>query len=105
MARQLTNLTVFVSGPSDAEAEKSALRTVLADLSELLEKTHGITLRIIRCVLPHLISGQFGEHCKLSFLQRIQPVSSLHFLRDIQAHSLVTLMRDLRLSSEAMGLE
>lgn len=32
-------------------------------------------------VLPHLISGQFLEHCKLSFLQRIQPVVSSHFLR------------------------
>ena len=56
-------------------------------------------------VLPHLISGQFVEHCKLSFVQRIQPAPSLHFLRDIQAHSLVTLVRDLRLSSAAMGLE
>jgi hypothetical protein len=34
-------------------------------------------------VLPHFISGQFVEHYKLSFLQRIQLASSLHFLRDI----------------------
>lgn len=57
------------------------------------------------CGLSHLISGQVVEYCKLSFLQRIQTVSSLHFLRDIHEHSLVTLMRDLRLPSEAMGLE
>lgn len=47
MAKQLTSLTVFVSGPSEAEAEKAALRTVLADLGEVLEKTHKVTLRLI----------------------------------------------------------
>jgi hypothetical protein len=57
------------------------------------------------CVLFHLISGQFVEHCKLSFLQRIQSASNPHFLRDIQAHSLVTLVRDLRLVSVTMSLE
>jgi hypothetical protein len=56
-------------------------------------------------VLPHLISGQFVEHCKLSVLQRIQRVSSPHFLRDIQTHSLVILVRDLRPSSTVMGFE
>jgi hypothetical protein len=60
---------------------------------------------IEHCVLPHLISGQFVEHFKLSFLQGIQPAARLHFLRDIQAHSLVTLVRDPRLPSAAMGLE
>ena len=47
MATQLTSLTVFISGSSEAEAEKAALRTVLADLADVLEKTHGITLRLI----------------------------------------------------------
>jgi hypothetical protein len=59
----------------------------------------------VTSVLPHLIPGQFVEHCKLSFLQRIQPTASLHFLRDIQAHSLVTLVRDPRLPCAAMCLE
>jgi len=47
-------------------------------------------------VLPHLISGQFVEHCNPAILQRVQPSSSLRFSRDIQAHSLVTLVRDPR---------
>jgi len=38
---------VFVSGPADIEAEKAALRTIVADLSELLEKSHGVALRLI----------------------------------------------------------
>jgi hypothetical protein len=56
-------------------------------------------------VLPHLISGQFVEHCKPSFLQSVQPASSLPLVRDIQAHSLVTLVRDPRLSSAARSFE
>jgi len=61
-------------------------------------------------VPPHLISEQliseqFVEHCKLSVLRRIQPVSSPHFLRDIQTHSFVILVRDLRPSSTVMGFE
>jgi hypothetical protein len=47
MAKQLTGLTVFVSGSSEVEAEKAALRVVLDDLGEVLEKTHGVTLRLI----------------------------------------------------------
>lgn len=47
MARQLTSLTVFVSAPSELEAEKAALRIVLGDLNAILEKTHGITLRLV----------------------------------------------------------
>src|ERR1700676_3423515 len=47
MAKHLTSLTIFISGSSETEAEKAALRTVLADLSDVLEKTHGITLRLI----------------------------------------------------------
>ena len=55
--------------------------------------------------MPCLNSGQLVEHCKLSILQRIQPSSSPHFLKDISAHSLVILVTDLRLSSAALGLE
>jgi len=54
---------------------------------------------------PHLICGQFVEHCKLTVLQRIQSTSSLHFLKEILAHSLMTLVRDPRLSSGAMVLK
>jgi hypothetical protein len=44
----------------------------------------GITRHGDKGVLPHLISGQFIEHCKPSILQRIQPSSILHFSRDIR---------------------
>jgi len=37
-------------------------------------------------VLPQVISGQFVEQGKLSYLQGIQPASSLHFLRDSRVH-------------------
>jgi hypothetical protein len=47
MAKQLINLTVFVSGPIDVEAEKAALKTVVSYLAEILEKSHSITLRLI----------------------------------------------------------
>ena len=56
-------------------------------------------------VVPRLKCRQIVEHCELSFLQRIQPASSPLSLRDISAHSLATLVRDLRLSPAAMGLE
>src|SRR6266849_3322862 len=55
--------------------------------------------------LPYLICEQFVEHCQPSILQRIQPSSCLHFSRDSRVHSLVPLVRDLRLSSAAMSLE
>ena len=58
----------------------------------------------MECTAP-LSSGQSVEHCKLSFLQRIQSALSLHSLRNIQAHSLVTPVKDRRLSSAANGLE
>lgn len=45
------------------------------------------------------------EHRKLSFLQRIQSAASPQFLRDIKANSFVTLVRDPRLSSAALGYE
>jgi len=47
MAKTFTSLTIFVSGPSDAEAEKAALKVVVSDVSGMLEKTHGITLRLL----------------------------------------------------------
>ena len=47
MPKQLTSLAVFVSGPSDVEAEKARLRTVTTDIGQVLEKTHGVTLRLI----------------------------------------------------------
>src|SRR5438105_13959630 len=47
MAKQLTSLTIFVSGPSDSEAEKAALRAVVGEISQALEKTHHMTLRLI----------------------------------------------------------
>jgi hypothetical protein len=77
-----------------------------------MKHVKAITSVLILCSTPphssftaHLISTQLVEHCKLSVLRRIQPVSSLHFLRDIRAHSLVILVRDLRPSSTAMGFE
>jgi hypothetical protein len=45
MPRHLTQLSVFVSGPSDVESEKSATRSVIDQLNKQLEKTHSITLR------------------------------------------------------------
>jgi hypothetical protein len=99
--------------PGQAKAVPTLTRQPHRDLDRLIEAAkrdastprHGETITPSPTVLPDLISGQFVEHCKLSFLQRIQPASSPHFLRDIQAHSLVTLVRDLWLSSTAMGLE
>ena len=47
MARTLHQLTVFVSGPSGTEAEKAALRKVAEEISRRMEKTHGVTLRVV----------------------------------------------------------
>ena len=47
MAKALTQITVFISGTSETDAEKAALRAVLADLSRVLEKSHSVTLRVI----------------------------------------------------------
>lgn len=49
MSRRLTQLTIFVSGTSETEAEKSAFRLVVEELSKMLERTHGITLRVLSC--------------------------------------------------------
>ena len=40
-------LTIFVSGPSDVDSEKAALRHVVADLSDRLMRTHKVTLRVV----------------------------------------------------------
>lgn len=45
------------------------------------------------------------EGYKLSFLERVQPSSIPHFLRDIKAYMLVTLVGNLWLFSVAIGLE
>ena len=47
MPKNVEILTVFVSGPSDVEAEKAALRTVVVELSERLMRTHGVALRVV----------------------------------------------------------
>ena len=47
MPKNVAILTVFVSGPTDVEAEKAALRTLVVELSERLIKTHGVALRVV----------------------------------------------------------
>jgi hypothetical protein len=47
MPRTLHQLTVFVSGPSGTEAEKAALKKVAEEISRRMEKTHGVTLRVV----------------------------------------------------------
>jgi hypothetical protein len=47
MPRELTQLAVFVSGTSETDAERAAVRPVVAKLNNLLEKTHGVTFRVL----------------------------------------------------------
>ena len=47
MAKRVTKLTFFFSGSSEVEAEQGALKAVVADLSEILEKRHGVTIGLI----------------------------------------------------------
>ena len=75
MPKNVEFLTVFVSGPSDVESEKAALRTVVAELSERLMKTHGVGLRVVgwpNDVRPGVnvdpqaeINSQFGAECDI----------------------------------------
>lgn len=46
MAKLLIQLTVFASGTSETQSERSALRRVVEELNKQLEKTHGITVRV-----------------------------------------------------------
>src|SRR5215470_20103789 len=62
MPRQLIQLNIFVSGPADAEAEKSALRLMIPELSRVLEKTHGVSLALISW--PELIHSGVGAALK-----------------------------------------
>src|SRR5881296_586024 len=74
------------------------IESILSQLSENRSRdfslTGGTRCERLPNVLPHLISGQFVEHCKPPFLQGVQPASSLPLLKDIHAHSLVTLIRE-----------
>ena len=47
MPRDLKQLTIFISGTNEVDAEKAALRRLIEELNRLLEKTHGLTLRVI----------------------------------------------------------
>ena len=47
MAKQITQLTLFVSGTSEIEAEKAALKRAVEQLNSMLDKTHNITLSLI----------------------------------------------------------
>ena len=47
MATKIQRLTIFVSGPSDVDSEKSALRTVVTNLSDRLERTVGVALKVV----------------------------------------------------------
>ena len=47
MPKNIVKLTIFVSGPSDVESEKASLRPIVAGISERLEKTHSVELRVV----------------------------------------------------------
>ena len=47
MPKNVDILTVFVSGPSDVDSEKAAIRPVVAELNERLMKAHGVMLRVV----------------------------------------------------------
>ena len=47
MSRTLQQITLFVSGTSETDSEKAALRRIVEDLNRRLEKTHAVTLRVI----------------------------------------------------------
>lgn len=47
MPKDLKRLTVFISGPSDVEAEKSAAARSAEEMNDRLETRYGVTLRVI----------------------------------------------------------
>ena len=70
MPKNVELLTLFVSGPSNVDSEKAALRRVVAELSERLVRTHGVGLQVVgwpddvrpgvNVDLQAEITGQFG---------------------------------------------
>ncbi len=56
-------------------------------------------------VLPRLNCRQSIEDWERSILQRIRPSSIVPFSKNILVHSLVTLLRGVRLSSAPMDFE
>src|ERR1017187_6763465 len=47
VSRTLEQITVFVSGTSETESEKAALRRIVEELNRRLEKTHSVTLKVV----------------------------------------------------------
>lgn len=47
MPKNITQLTIFISGPNDVAAEKAALRTVVNEMNWRIEKAHSVTLRVV----------------------------------------------------------
>lgn len=47
MPTSLVGLSVFASGTSETDAERSALKLVVQELAGVLEKTHALTLRLL----------------------------------------------------------
>lgn len=46
MPKGLVQLTIFASGTSETQAERSSLRRVVEELNKQLERTHGLTLKV-----------------------------------------------------------
>ncbi len=47
MSRTLQQITIFVSGTSEVDAERAALRRIVGELNKRLEKTSAVTLRVV----------------------------------------------------------
>ena len=47
MPQKVEILTIFVSGPSNVDSEKAALRPVVDEISERMVRTHGVELRVV----------------------------------------------------------
>lgn len=92
---------------SDSAIRSASFNSEVATvgISSAVERDQTGSFCLFGFALPQLICGQFVEHCKPSTLQKIQPSSWLHCSRDSRVHSPIALVRDLRLSSAAMGLE